>query len=85
MSDYKASEMHSKLAGPIVASIVKPVLQSGGTPEEICVLTESVLVGVALMIVSLGGDEIVIDTMTKRAKERLAEIRLKDIQTEGRS
>lgn len=51
--------------------------------SDVMVLTESVLVGVALACVRLGGDERVLDVIFERARERLAEIRLKDIQTEG--
>jgi len=77
------SELHNKLAGPVVASIVKPVIENGGQPEDVMVLTESVLVGVALACIKLGGDDRVLDVMFERARERLAELRLKDIATQG--
>lgn len=77
------SELHNRLAGEIVASIVRPIMTSGGSTEAVMVLTESVLVGVALACIKLGGDEKVLDVMLERARQRLAEIRLKDIETKG--
>lgn len=79
------SELHNRLAGEIVASIVRPIMTSGGSTEAVMVLTESVLVGVALACIKLGGDEKVLDVMVDAAKKRLAEIRLKDIPTGGSS
>lgn len=77
------SELHNRLAGEIVASIVRPIMTSGGSTEAVMVLTESVLVGVALACIKLGGDGKVLDVMLERARHRLAEIRLKDIETKG--
>lgn len=75
--------LHNQLAGDIVKSIVKPVLETGGTFTEVMVLTESVLVGIALAGVKLGGDEKMLDLMVGRARARLAEIRLSNLQTAG--
>jgi hypothetical protein len=44
------SELHNKLAGEIVASIVKPVVESGGGRGDVLVLTESVVLGVLLAL-----------------------------------
>ena len=79
------SELHDRLAGLIVASIVAPPLEAGGKFADCLVLLESVIVGVLLAGVKLGGDEIVFDAVMDRVKQRLAERRLKDIKTEGRS
>ena len=76
-------ELHNRIAGPIVASIVKPIIESGGECTDILVLLESVIVGVSLAIVKLGGDEIVLDTLFDGVKARLAELRLKNIQPSG--
>ncbi|MGE0289300.1 MAG: hypothetical protein AB7I42_26505 [Bradyrhizobium sp.] len=80
-----ASDLHNELAGKIVASIVRPAYAVRGSFTDILVLTESVLVGVCLTCVKLGGDEKVLDVMVDGARQRLAEIRLKDLQTEGRA
>jgi hypothetical protein len=82
---FKASAHHNAEAGKIVASIVRPIVTSGGSLNDVLILTESVLVGVALACIRLGGDEIVLNQMFEGAKGRLAEIRLKDIKTEGRA
>ena len=77
------AELHNKLAGEIVTSIVRPIITTGGKTSDVMVLTESVLVGVALACVRLGGDERVLDVIFERARERLAELRLKDIEAQG--
>lgn len=76
-------EVHNRLAGEIAAQIVRGPLETGGSVTDVMVLAESVLVGVALACVKLGSDEKVLDVMFDAAKQRLAEIRLKDIPTEG--
>ena len=77
-------DLHNKLAGEIVASIIKPVFDNGGSAEEVMVLTESVLAGVVLVLVKLGGDEIILDTMMEGVKERLADARLRHLPTQVR-
>lgn len=73
------SERHNRLAGLIVRMIV------GGSVDgpEALLLTESVLVGIALSTIKMGGDEAVLDLVFKHARERLAEARLRDAKTEG--
>ncbi len=66
------TELHNRIAGQIVASIVKPPLEAGGGPTDVLVLLESVIFGVVLAIVKLGGDEVVLDAVMKRVKGRLA-------------
>lgn len=44
MSD--ATDLHNKLAGKIVRSIVEPILEQGGQRTAILVLAESVMTGV---------------------------------------
>lgn len=77
------SELHNRLAGDIVKAIVKPILDSGGSMTDVLVLTESIVLGVILMAVKLGGDEIVLDTLVEGVKRRLAEQRLGPITTAG--
>lgn len=77
------SDLHNRLAGQIVASIVKPPLEAGGQMTDVLVLLESVILGVVLMGVKLGGDEIILDEVMTHVKERLAEQRLGGLATEG--
>ena len=49
-------DLHNQLAGKIVASIVKPPLDHGGSETDVLVLLESVVAGVVLAITRLGGD-----------------------------
>jgi hypothetical protein len=86
MADHRESptDLHNRLAGEIVTSIVRPVIANGGSMQEVLVLTESVLVGVSLACVRLGGDDKMLDVMVEGARRRLAEIRQRDIETEGR-
>ena len=76
-------ELHNKLAGEIVDTIVRPILESGGTYSDVLVHTETVVVGVALICVKFGGDEKMIELMFKNVSQRLAEIRLRDIKVAG--
>lgn len=79
-----AAALHNKLAGAIASQIVRAPLTTGGKIEDVMILTESVIVGVALACIRLGGDEKVLDLMVGSAKQRLASIRLKDAPTAGR-
>ena len=70
-------ELHNKLAGEIVKSIVKPIVETGGSEVQILVLLESVITGVILFTTPWPGtDEVVLDKLTEGVKERLVEIRL---------
>lgn len=79
------SELHNRLAGQIVAAIVKPPLEAGGSYTDVLVLLESVILGVVLTGVKLGGDETVLDEVMLHVKERLAEQRLGGIEPAGRA
>jgi hypothetical protein len=76
-------ELHNQSAGKIVADIVRPTLEAGGETTDVMVLLESVLVGVSLAVIKLGGDDRVLDVVVERARERLTELRLKDIEAQG--
>lgn len=76
-------EIHNRIVGEIVASIVKPPLENGGEYTDVLIVLESVIVGVVLMAVKLGGDQKVLDLVVERVKERLAKQRLGDISTAG--
>lgn len=78
-----ATDLHNKLAGEIVRAIVKPVVDRGGSTAEIMVLTESVLFGIALICIRLGGDNVVLDVMVENVRRRLAETRLGPIPPAG--
>jgi hypothetical protein len=69
------SDLHNELVGKIVAQIVKPPLEAGGGVTDVLVLLESVILGIVLMVVKLGGDEIVLDHVVDAVKRRLAEAR----------
>ncbi|MPZ58474.1 MAG: hypothetical protein GEU91_18675 [Rhizobiales bacterium] len=84
MSDLTTqSTIHNRMAGEIVRSIVKPPLDAGGQMTDVLVLLESVVLGVILVAVKMGGDEIVLDTLVDGVKKRLAEQRLGPITTAG--
>ena len=74
-------ELHNELAGKIVKSIVKPIVEADGSEVEILVLLESVVTGVILYVTRTWvGDEIVLDKLIVGVKERLAEIRLGNME-----
>jgi hypothetical protein len=78
-----AATRHNALAGAVVRSIAQPILSSGGTTGEVMVATESVLVGISLLLVRMGGDDHVLDEMVDGARKRLAEARLRGAHTTG--
>lgn len=78
-------QIHNRDAGDIVKDIVRPTLEAGGQMTEVLVLLESVVVGVVLMAVKLGGEEIVLDQVIDGARKRLAEQRLGGIETKGKA
>ncbi len=82
MSD-KQRELHNKLAGEIVKSIVVPPLEAGGSTTDVLILLESVITGVYAACVKLGGDPPVWNVMSKVVEERLTEMRLTDLPTKG--
>lgn len=77
------NEVHNRIAGDIVKSIVKPPLDAGGEFTDVLIVLESVILGVMLVAVKLGGDDKVLDLIMERVKERLAEQRLGKIDTAG--
>jgi hypothetical protein len=79
----RRAAVHNVMAGEIVRVIVKSTIDGGGGTTDIMVLTESVLVGVALACIRLGGDNMALDIMIDGARNRLAEIRLQT--TDGNS
>lgn len=76
-------EIDNRIAGEIVKQIVKPPLEAGGEFTDVLVVLESVILGVMLMGVKLGGDEKVLDVLVERVKERLAEQRLGGLPPAG--
>jgi hypothetical protein len=80
-----ASRRHNDLAGDLVRQLVQGTIGAGGDATETLVVMESVLVGTCLALVRLGGDEKVLDVLTDGARNRLAELRLKDVIPEGRA
>lgn len=76
-------EIHNRIAGEIVKQIVKPPLEAGGEFTDVLVVLESVILGVMLMGVKLGGDEKVFDVLVERVKGRLAEQRLGGLPPAG--
>lgn len=81
------SELHNRMVGEIVKSIVIPPLTSGGDFKDVMVVLESVIAGVVLGMFKLGGDNIVLDTVMDQAKARVREIMARDrlgpLETKG--
>jgi len=84
LDELAATELHNRLAKEIVARIVSEPLAAGGTIVDVVVLCESVLVGVLIECFQRGGDATVLDAIIVRTKERLAKVRLSDLEPKGR-
>lgn len=71
-----AADLHNKLAGEIVKSIVRPILEAGGERTAILVLTESVVTGVVEFCAR--NDEVsrsvVLDQLIEGVRGRLEDI-----------
>jgi hypothetical protein len=83
LDNVPTTDLHNRLAIQIVSLIVNEPTAAGGTLSDILALCESVLVGVVLRCCELGGDEIVLDAVVARVKERLAKARLEDLEAKG--
>lgn len=77
--------LHNAIAGRIVASIIRPVIAAGGDYASAMVLLESVIMGVVLAGVKLGGDERILDQIVVNIKARLAQERLSGIEPKGKA
>lgn len=81
------SDLHNRIVGEIVKSIVVPPLTAGGDYKDVMVILESVIAGVVLGMFKLGGDNIVLDAVLDGAKARVQEImareRLGPLPTKG--
>jgi hypothetical protein len=84
LDDVAAAELHNRLAKQIVSQIVNEPIAAGGTMSDVMMLCESVLVGVVLGCFQLGSDVKAFDLIVTRVKERLARVRLEDLETKGR-
>ena len=83
LDDVGATEVHNRLAKQIVSQIVNEPIAAGGNISDVMALCESVLVGVVLGCFQLGSDVKAFDLMIGRVKDRLAKIRLEDLETKG--
>jgi len=81
--DIVAADTHNRLAKQIVAQIVNEPIAAGGTLSDVMLLCESVLVGVMIGCFRLGSDVKALDSIVARVKERLAKVRLEDLETKG--
>jgi hypothetical protein len=77
------TEIHNRVAGECVKAIVKPALEAGGEFTDVLVILESVILGVMLMAVKLGGDDKVLDEVVLHVRERLAKERLGRVEPSG--
>jgi hypothetical protein len=77
------TEIHNRVAGEVVAAIVRPPLEAGGQFTDVLVILESVIFGVMLAGVKLGGDDKVLDEVVLHVRERLAKQRLTKIKPAG--
>lgn len=77
------TDIHKRVAGEVIRLIVTSPIEAGGNFTDVLAILESVIVGVIYAIARLGGDEIVLERVAERVKERLAELRLSDIEPGG--
>jgi hypothetical protein len=83
LDDVARAELHNRLAKQIILQIVNEPIAAGGTMSDVMMLCESILVGVVLGCFQLGSDVKAFDAIVTRVKERLAKVRLEDLETKG--
>lgn len=85
LSAEAATELHNRVARQVVAQIINETKAAGGSYSDLLVICESVLVGVVVECFRLGHDSKVIDLVFTAAKDRLARVRLEDLDAKGTS
>jgi len=85
LSAEAATELHNRVARQAVAQIINETKAAGGSYSGLLVICESVLVGVVVECFRLGQDSKVIDLVFTAAKDRLARLRLEDLDAKGTS
>ena len=79
LNEAQAVEFNNRLATEVVSKIVNETLECGGTIADVLVACESVVVGVIFECLKQGLDakpgapEAILDALTTRLRERLAE------------
>jgi hypothetical protein len=84
-SNDKMADLHNAQVKKAYDLIVSNTLRAGGDARDVLVITESLLLGVIMTSVKLGGDLKILDTMVEGVKKRLAEKRLGDLQPAGKA
>ena len=72
----EASARHNDATLPVLRLIVELI---GDSPTALLVFAESMVVGLFLLIVRLGGDEPVLEVFAEGVRQRLAEQRLTNL------
>lgn len=79
------SHMALQIIPMCVNNLITPLRYYGADTSDHLVALESVIIGVLLNTVVLGGDEAVMDTISKHVKERIAPLRLQHLPVQGTS
>lgn len=81
----KMAALHNKMAGEIVAQIVKPTLQAGGEWADVLVLLESVIAGIILTAALPGSERQIFAALTSAVERRIDELKLENRPAAGRA
>jgi hypothetical protein len=83
--ERKVVEIHDRHAGEIVKRIVRLTLDAGGDITDVLALLESVVTGVLTVAVKRGGDQPVLDVFIEGVHQRMAQVTLGNLPTQGRA
>ena len=75
-----AVERHNTAVLPVLREITRRI---GPDPKALLVFAATLVTGLFMVIVRLGGDEPVLEVFMEDVRERLANARLGSIKTEG--
>lgn len=79
----RQTDIHNKIAGEIVKSIVRPPIEAGGKTSDVLVLLESVVVGVIMACGKIDGWDVhgrdtMLMTLEDSVRNRLIEMAVKE-------
>jgi hypothetical protein len=68
-----AAQLHNRLSQAILPLVITEPIEAGGTISDVLLLCETVIVAVALEFFRPGTDDMLLDAIFQRVKERLVD------------
>lgn len=75
----------NRIAMDVISQIVRSIDGKTVDTAAALIIAEQVVIGTFLATVKLGGDEPILDVFIQNIRDRMADIRLRDLETKGKS